>query len=916
MTRRDERRSEPTPAFPVRLARWLLRLYPRAIRHTYGQDMVAMTRRLAEQSRHERFGTMRLSGQILLDAATAVPRTHRFEKSLRPPLSPIRVPRARKEQPMATLRHDVLVAARRMRTNPGFTLIAALTLALGIGANTAIFSVVYGVLLRPLGVADADRLAALSLHRESDPADAMGLWPGHLETLRDEVEGRGGIERLGSFLFESVTLMGDGEPEELGTSLMVDGAFFKTLGVAPVLGRVLDDGDVLANQRGTVCVISESLWQRLFGGDPAIVGRVLQLDGVPVTVAGVMPANVPLPQAGIDLWMPQGWNPDDRALYGRIGALARLAPGSRSPAETMVSASTVMREAAGQLAAANPRFADYTISLRPFRDTLVGTVRPALLGAAGAVGLILLIACANMASLLLSRAVVREREMATRRALGARHHQLASQLLAESVLLASLGGALGVVLAVGLHRLLIGLADGLIPRLADVRLDLPVLGFAAGTSVLAGVLFGMVPVAFAFTRDLASAMRGSASGHGRAAGTGGIMRARQLLVIAQVAVAVVLVATAALFVRSLAELRAVDPGFEVIGTGGARIFLDNDAYANDTEELAYFDNLLERVRATPGVARAGATTGLPMDALTIDYDIPYTLPGETEDDTLRQAYFRSISPDYLETLGVPLLRGRALAASDQAETEAVAVINDTFARLAWPGHDPVGEPFAIYGGRRSLRVVGVVGDVHFHGPSEKTRPAFFVPHSQTMYGAMTIIARAADGSDATGSAIAGAVAAAALEINRAQPVHSVFTLTDLTRGAVATDRFYTRLLLAFAVVALLLAAAGIYGVVAYWVNESRREIGIRLAIGAETGSIVRLVLGRSLTTTAIGLGVGLLTVVLAGRLLNPLLFTIRATDRLALGTVIGVLGTIAFVASLVPAIRAARIDPVSSLRAE
>lgn len=886
---------------PQRLTAWLLRLYPRAFRQRFGGDMMAMARDLDRESSGRPLGRISLIVRILADAATAIPRAHHFESQL---ATPKIASRANQEIAMATLRHDLRIAGRRLRTHPGFTLVAALTLAFGIGANTAIFSVIYGVLLRPLGVAEADRLTVLSFHDENDPADAMGLWPAHFEDLEDRLDGNG-VASLTSFVFDSVTLMGDGEPEELGTALLVDGSFFATLAVTPLRGRLLDAGDVLPNRRGTVCVINETLWHGRFGGDSEIVGTLIELDGAPVTIVGVVAATIPLPQVGIQLWMPQGWDVTDSRLFGRLGAIARLEPGT-----SIDTARGLMAAAAKDLFADHARFDGHTISPLAFRETVVGAARPALLGAFGAAGLILLIACANVASLMLSRAVVRGREMATRRALGADRRQIASQLLSESVLLSCLGGGLGVLLAFVLHRSLIAWAGGLLPRIGDVRLDLPVLAFTGLISVVTGVLFGLAPVVFACGRDLALTMRGLTADRASLRSLG-MLRARQFLVVSQVAVAVVLVSTAALFLRSLAELKAVDLGFRTADVGGARIYLDDLAYADDAAEVGYFERLLERVRATPGIAQAGITSGLPLDAQTIDYDLPYVLPGETEDDSARQAHFRTVSPGYLETLGVPLLSGRALSSHDRADTEPVAMINDTFARLAWPGRDPVGEQFAIYGGSRSMRVIGVVGDVHFHGPAEKTRPAFFVPFTQVTYGAMTVVAQARDGGSAT-----RAIRAAALAIDGTQPVHSTFTLAGLDRGAVATQRFYSRLLALFAGVALLLAAAGIYGVFAFWVNESRRELGIRLAIGAEASTIVGLVLRRSLATTAVGVAVGLLTLLLAGRVLDPLLFAVKVTDLVSLGAVVALLGVVALVASLVPALRAARIDPTTSLRAE
>ncbi len=883
-----------------RLFRLLLWLYPADLRSRYGEPMIDMLRDLERQAEGRRFGRLALAGRLLLDAATAVPRAYRWERRARRP-RPVVIGIQRRRARMTTIRHDFLVALRRMRSSPGFTLIAALTLALGIGANTAIFSVVYGVLLRPIGVADPSSLAVLDLRRAEDVGSSMGLWPAHLVDLRQSLEGRGVVERLSAFIYESVTLHGD-QPEEIGNVLMVDGAFFEVFGVEPMRGRVLDTSDVVPDRRGEVCVVSESMWRGRLGGDPEILGRVLILDGKPVTVVGVMPAGVPLPQAGVQLWMPQGWDVEDPRLSGRLNVLARLAPGV--PLET---AGEVMAEASAELVRRYPRIDGYALTLGGFADAIIGSARPALFAAAGAVGLILLIACANMASLLLSRALVREREIATRRALGAQRRQLMTQLVVESVSLAALGGVLGVAIAVGLHRVLLGLATGLVPRLYDVRLDLPVLAFAIAVTLLTGVIFGLAPAAFAFTRDLAGAMRGAAASS--RAGHSGWMGARQLLVVTQVSLAVVLLAASALMVRSLSELRAIDPGFRSDGVGGARIYIDDDAYPDDEHEAAYFTSLLERLRAMPGIAAAGASSGLPMDPQTIDYDLPYTLAGESPEGAQRQAHFRTVTPGYLETLGVPLLRGRPLALTDRRDGEQVALINETFARVAWGGRDPVGETFSIYGGRRELRVVGVVGDVRFHGPGQTTRPAFFVPYTQMTYSAMAVVARAADGGAAS-----AAVARAALEVDRTQPVHSTFALAALERGAVAANRFYTRLLSAFSALALLLAGAGIYGVVSFWVNESRKELGVRLAIGASRPAIVGLVLRRVLPAAAAGLVVGLASIAAGVRVLEPFLFAVRPTDLRALAAVVAVLAAVALAASLMPAFRASRINPVESLR--
>jgi len=803
---------------------------------------------------------------------------------------------------LSTFKHDSTMAVRLLTKQKAFTLVAATTLALGIGANSAIFSVVYGVLLRPLGMEDAPSLAVVTLHRNNYPGDVSGFYPKYLDELSGMLEGQDPFGAFTSYLYDSVTLEQGDTVVEIGSTLMVDADFFDVMGVRPILGRTFASDDIVPRQRGVVCVLSEALWQRAFGGDPGIIGREIMLDERAVTVVGVIPAHLPLPDAGTELWIPQDWDLEDRSLLGRIAVFLRLTDtGSFTVAETQLA------ETASFLGPNYGRMEDYTITLSPFRENLVGNVRPAIILAAAAVGLILLIACANTANLTLARAAMRGEEIATRRALGAKWTQLASQLLTESVALSALGGLLGLGLAFAFHRALLEVVPAYLPRLTDVRLDAPVLVFTLGVSVATGLLFGLAPLAHLSNRKPGSASRGSSTRH-----TGRRGWLADGLVVSQLALSVMLLVAAALMVRSLSELRGQELGFDPEGVAGARIFLDESTYSDDALEGAYFRELLGRLESHPQIDSVGASSGLPLDPVTIDYDLPYAIPGhESPPDEVRQAFFRTVTPGYLETMRIGLKSGRTFDSGDRVDTLKVAMVNETFAALGWPGVDPVGRSFSIYDGRQELQVVGVVGDVHFRSPGSSYKAEFFVPHSQFTYGAMTVVARSYDPSRA-----AQLIAAEAVALNRRQPVNSTFTLPMLLAGTLSTDRFLTLLLVLLGVLALVISSAGVYGVLSYWVNQSRREIGVRMAFGASVHAVIGYVMRRGLALTSAGVLLGLGLSVALGRFLSRFLFGVGSTDAIAIVAGVGVLVVSAGLAMWMPAWRAAHLDPMRSLRTE
>jgi putative ABC transport system permease protein len=802
-----------------------------------------------------------------------------------------------------TWKHDVAVALRLLAHSPSFAGFAVLTMALGIGANIAIFSAVYGVLLRPLGLSEPAALNVVRLHRKGNDADVTGFSPRYLRDLDERLSGPPPVGRLTSYIYESVTLSRDGEVDEIGSVLAVAANFFEVMGVRPILGRTFSPEDMIPNQRGKVCVIDESFWLGRLGGAEDVIGTELILDEEAVSVVGVIPSNLPLPDSDVQLWIPQSWDENDVTLLGRLLAVARLSSGG----DTGV-AQPLFSAAADELAANHPRFEEYTISLQSFRERLIGRARPPLVLATVAVGLILLIACANTANLLLSRAAVRAREMATRRALGAHRAHVLSQLVVESLTLAVPGGVIGVLMALGLHRALLAVAPSYLPRLHDVRIDLPVLVFAALVTVLSGFLFGLAPVAHTFRFDLVGQMSGGAGG---GAGLGeSPPKLSRVLVAAQLGLAVALVMSAALMVKSLSNLRKVNQGFQTVGVGAARIYLDDRQYVDTDAENVYFRSLLEQLRSRGDIEAAGASSGLPLDPYTIDYDLPYTLPGEEpERGNVKQAFFRTITPGYVEAMRIPLVAGRAFDETDRAETRPVALVNESFANAAWPSRNPVGGRFFIYGGRRELLVVGVVRDVRFAGPAAPYKPEFYVPHSQAGYGAMTVVARSKDAATS-----ASAIAEEAIALNPQQPVNSLFTLEELRAAAISTDRFLTLLLVAFAAVALMLSAAGVYGVISYWVSRSRRELGVRMAFGASGADVLRLVVTRALSLSVIGLLLGLGVSLLVSRLLARFLFEVGALEVSMLAGVAVCFGASAVVACVVPGLRASRLDPMSSLR--
>ncbi len=806
---------------------------------------------------------------------------------------------------------DLRYAVRMLVNKPGFTAVAVATLALGIGANTAIFSVVHGVLLRPLPFPEPDRLVLVwETDRHNDTRREAASVPDYFD-WREQAQA---FEELAGFQSRAFNLTdGVHEPERV-TVGAVTHTLFPLLRVPAAAGRTfLPEED----QPGAapVALLSHGLWQRRFGGDPDVVGSTLSLDARDHTVVGIMPPHFDFPGEA-ELWIPAVWTTEwSRELRGvhNLLALGRLEAGI-----PLARAQEEMDAVAARLEAEYPEDnAHRGVFLEPLHEAVVGDVRPALLVLLGAVALVLLIACVNVANLLLARATSRAREIALRASLGASRLRLVRQLLTESLLLAVVGGGAGLLLAFwGLEALLALTPD--LPRTAGIDVEPVVLAFTLGLSLATGLIFGLIPALQATRTDLMDALKAGPEG---AWGSGRRRGLRHGLVIGELALAVVLVVGAGLLMRSFWRLLQVAPGFEPRHALTLDVKLPESRYPPPPradyprwpEAAAFYDQVLARIAALPGVRAVGAGLNHPLKAgwttrMTVD-DRP-TRPGEELDEVR----LRPVTPDYFRAAGVPLLAGRFLEPGDGQEAPAVVLINQALARRYFPDENPVGRALSFWG--RSRRIVGVVQDVKFDGLGRDTAPAMYPPLAQIPMSEFSLVVRTAGDP----LSLAPALTAAIWSVDRDLAVFNLRSLEQVLASSLARPRSNMLLLAIFAAVALLLAAVGVYGVMSYGVSERSREIGIRLALGAGREQVLRWIVGQGLALTAGALGLGLavalaLTQILP-RLLSDLLFGVAATDLPTFAATALVLAGVALLACYLPARRAARLDPLATLRYE
>jgi putative ABC transport system permease protein len=820
---------------------------------------------------------------------------------------------------MTGFRQDLRYALRGLRQRPGFTLVAVLTLALGIGANTAIFSVVNGVLLRPLPYERPERLAMIWGHRNQQPLAELSV-PEYWD-LRERTHSFAGVA---AFADGNINLTGTGAPERIRAGYFTANTP-AVLGVAPAVGRGFTAEEDLPGGPPVV-LLGDGLWRRRFGADPTVIGRVLMLDDTPTTVVGVMPPDFQLPThyAGgpKELWAPMQLDPAiNRGVRGWhfLEVIGRLRDGVAVDAAS-AETSTLMR---GMLATYPMEYtSEFDGSATAVSQSVVGDVRPALLVLLGAVALLLLIACANVAGLLLARSEARQREIALRTALGAGRSRLVRQLLTESLLLAAAGGLVGLLLAVWGVRGLVLAAPPSVPRLDAVGIDLRVLGYTLGVTLLTGILFGLAPALHAVRGDLTGALTDG----GRAGTTGrGRQRVRQALVTGQVAVALVLVTGAGLLVQSFLRLRQVDPGFVPEHLLTARVELSPVRYDSNDVRRRFYEGLLERLRSIPGVRSAATARALPMTGKLEIGDWSFVLEGQAASPPLpsdwHPADWQVVSPGYFETMGIPLLKGREFAAIDRLGAPGAMIVNRTLARQVWPDGDALGRRVLLGGGAADSvwrTVVGIVGDVRHRGLTASPRPEMFLPYAQFPAGtgnapsSMYVVLRAAGDPSALATALGAAVGALDPDV----PLSGVQTMETAMGSWAAERRLIMLLVSGFALVALVLGSVGIYGVMAHLVAQREREIGVRMALGALPGQILSLVVSQSAWLVGGGIVVGTVGALAVTRLLTGLLFQVRPTDPLTfIGTAL-VLVVAAAGATLVPALRAVRTDPAHALRSE
>ncbi len=805
------------------------------------------------------------------------------------------------------LRQDMRYALRQLARSPGFSAVVVLTLALGIGATTAIYSVVDGILFRPLPFPNPDQLTVVwaDMTRAGGPVDEWMNFPNYAD-LKARARS---FQAMGAWDGGPAALTGAGEPEEITTGVVTQGTLSEVLRVRPALGRGFRPADDRPGAPGTV-LLTDGFWRRTLGADPSVLGRALTLDGEPYTIIGVLPAGFRSPfMTDADVWTPMRQDASDNSC-GRGGAclhvVGRLADGT-----TLSAARTEADAIARQLEAEHPD-ADRNvgITLRPMRADMVSDARTGLLALLGAVAFVLLIACVNVANLLLVRATARGGELAVRSALGAGRRRLAGQLLTESALFAVLGGGAGLALAWIGTRALVSIAPAGTPRIEGVAMDGRVLAFAVGVTLLSGILFGLLPALRSARGTLRGLRQGGRGGAGRAAG----MRARTALVAGQVALALVLLVGAGLLVQSFRNLRSRDLGFRPTGVLTFQLGASPIRYPDANALRTLVTEAESRLSALPGVRAVGTTTWLPLSGFGTD--VSFNIEGRPipEPGQRHAVWFRRITPGYPQAIGMRLVAGRWITASDDDKAPRVVVINEGLAARYFPGESPLGHRINLGNPSdpRWREIVGVAAEARYFGIRGDSRDALYLPYAQAPSRPVLMAVK----TDRDPAALAGEVRTAIHGLDPSMPVAAMRPMNALVSNALGPDRFVTLLIGLFATVALILAVVGLYGVVSYGVGLRLREMGVRLALGAESGDIRGLVLGQSLRMVGMGVVLGVGGGLLLTRVLRSLLYGVSATDPWTyVGVAVG-LTAVAGAASLIPAARAARVDPMRVLRTE
>jgi putative ABC transport system permease protein len=807
---------------------------------------------------------------------------------------------------MRNIWQDLKYGFRVLLKSPGFSAAAVIVLALGIGANSAIFSVVNAVLLRPLPFRDPGLLAMVYHVPPQNSFPGSKIFAVSPANFLDWHAQNHVFEGMSIFHPTTMTVTGKDQPEAI-EGMVVSSEFFSVLGATPIQGRTFtpeEDQD----GHGRVVVLSYPFWQSRFGSDPHAVGKSITFNGQPYSIIGVMPAGFHFPDQG-QYFVPLGWTDEDRAVRKNHNYLviARLKRGVSMP-----QAQAEMEAISTRLEQAYPE-ADkgWGAAIVPLREDLVGDVRPALLVLLGAVAFVLLIACANVANLVLAKALGRRKEIAIRTALGASWQRVIQQMLAETVLLAGAGGALGLLVAHGGIALIVAFFGDKLPQTGGVALDGKVVGFTLGISILTGIIAGLAP---AWRLARTNVNEGLKQGLGRTDADSGGRGTRNVLVASEVGLSLVLLIGAGLMIRSLWVLHRVNPGLDPHNVLTVRVTLPREKYPKPEQQLAFYTQVAERVRALPGVDSVGTIDSLPFvnDGSTQ----PVAIEGRPEIEFAMQpeVAVRTISPGYVRAMRIRLLSGRDFSDADSLDRPAAILISESMARDFWPNENPIGKRLTLSFFPGKLReVVGVIGDVKFRGlDSRRSLATVYVPLAQITFSNQALVVRTAgDPASAT-----SAVTAAVHQMDSDQPVRDVRTMDEILADSLSQQRFSMLLLASFAGLALVLAAVGIYSVLAYAVRRRQREIGIRMALGAQLGDVLGMVVAEGMRPTLIGLALGLAGSFALSRVVSSLVYGVSLSDPLTFTSVSALLATVALTASLLPAYRATKVDPMRALREE
>jgi predicted permease len=802
---------------------------------------------------------------------------------------------------METLVQDVRYAWRSLLKSPGFSFTALLTLVLGIGANTAIFTVVNGVLLRPLPYHNSQRIVQVY---DQNPERGTTYGPFSPQDFEDVKRNNSSYETLAAYNYNQgltgMNLVGSGEPLRVETAYVSDG-FFQTFRVSAALGRTLLPEENIVG-RDKVVILSDGLWRRRFGNDPGIIGQKITLEGAPFTVVGVMPRFFEFPAREVEVWAPLSRVTDDMVPHKRfirwLKVVGRLKPGQT--VETATSGTNLLLKQLEQQYPDDNKGWGPSI-LRPLADVLVGNVRPALLVLLVAVGLVLLIACANLANLLLARGTARSREIAVRVALGAQRSRLIRQLLTESIVLSLVAGGISLLIAISGTDSLIALGGSSIPRPDSIHVDVVVIVFAFLISIATGIFFGLIPALKVTALNFYEALKQGGRGF-----SGGGNRLREALVVIEMAVAAMLLVGSGLVLKSLWKLVNVDPGFDAQPVLALRISIPTSKYGAEQQMISYRNRLMQSIASVPGVVAVGGSKTMLLKGGGEPYTFTLDGPKGPVEVRARSGVYL-ITPDYFRALGIPLLRGRAFT---DADSSPVVIINQATAQQYWPGEDPVGKSISI--GKNRFDVVGIVGNVHNDGLTTEPATAIYVPINIFQRSNLNIFVRAA----VPPLSLVNSVQRAIWSVDKDQPITDIAPLNEKVAATTSQPRFFTLLLGVFGALAVMLAAVGAYGVLAYTVRQRTNELGIRMALGAQPRDLLTMVLSQGFRFALAGLALGIIGALLTTRLLSSLLFGVTATDPLTFIIAGMALSLVALLASYLPARRATKVDPMVALRYE